>query len=108
MKLADCIIVWTPDRPEYATGMRGKARLFPAHTPPEHVAPFPCRAGQVHPWAHDQRLAVRHDYLLSVYATMVFRDGLPKQLVRELLCGVEEFHSLMADRLTWRRARRAA
>jgi hypothetical protein len=103
MRIAECIVCWTPDRPEYQAGMRGKARVFPAHTPRADTAPFACWGGHVHADAHDPRLAVRHAYVLRLAGTMTHQDGLTPESVHQLLGEVEEYRSMCCDELSIRR-----
>ena len=107
MKLSECIIVWTPDWPEYAPGFRGKVRIFPAHSRREQLAPFARWAGQPHEQTHDPRLAVRHVYLLQVITRMRY-EGLKLLTVHDALSPIDEYQSLLCDEFALRRARRAA
>jgi hypothetical protein len=59
MKISDVWICWTPNLPTYASGMRGKARIFPSTAGSDDIRPFPCRAGRCEARSHDPRLEVR-------------------------------------------------
>src|SRR5438045_2741210 len=99
MKLSDAMICWTPQRPEYASGMRGKARIFPVTAGVDEMAPFPCRAGRTDRRAHDPRLEVRQTYALMLAFVMHERDGLDLNVVRQLMLSIDEYASGCAEEL---------
>jgi hypothetical protein len=99
VKLSEVVICWTPDRPEYQAGMRGKARIFSATAGRDDVGPFPCRAGHVDPRAHEPRLELREAYVMGIANVMSQRDGLEVSLVHRLLLRIDEYRSGCAPEL---------
>jgi hypothetical protein len=99
MRIADALIVWTPNRELYSPGFRGKVRIFPAGTQEEHVRPFALRAGSCDARAHDSRLEVRQAYALAIANVMVLRDRLDAAAVHNLMLELEEYISGTAEEL---------
>lgn len=97
MKLADCSICWTPNLPQYPSGMRGKMRVFPAGTAPDHLAPFPRRAGLCDAQASDTRPEVRQTHALRVAFVASERDGLDAAHVHEQMLQVDEYRVVAPD-----------
>jgi hypothetical protein len=100
MKITDCTIAWTPDRPEYPAGMRAKCRIFPGGAPQADLAPFPCQAGRFDARAQDPRPEVREAYVLAIALMMSERDGLDVGLVhRFFLQHIDEYREACAPEL---------
>ena len=99
MKISEAVICWTPDRTDFASGMRGKARIFPASTGVDEMAPFARRAGRSDARAHDARLEVRQAYCLMIAFAMSERDGLDPVGVHQLMLGIEEYAAGCAPEL---------
>ena len=99
MKISDCFICWTPDRPEFPAGFRGKCRLFPAGTAVADMKLFACAAGRFDDRAQDPRREVREAYVLEASFTMTERHGLDRASVNQLLLQVEEYESAVREML---------
>ena len=100
MKISDATLAWTPDRPEYSAGMRGKCRLFPATAGEADIAPFACKAGRFDARAQDQRSEVREAYVMMVALMMSQRDGLDVGSVhRFFLEHIDEYREACAPEL---------
>jgi hypothetical protein len=93
MKISDVIVAFTPNRPEYPSGFRGKMRIFPAGTAEADLAPFAERGGRPNPRAHDSRREVREAYAVGLGNLMMCRDGLDPQTVHEALLVIDEYRS---------------
>jgi hypothetical protein len=99
MRIGDAMICWTPNRPEYPSGMRGKARIFESTAGADEMTPFPCRAGRTDPRAHDPRLEARQTWSLQIAFVMHERDGLSVATVHKLMLGIDEYASGCAEDL---------
>jgi len=100
MKMSDAMICWTPNRPEYASGMRGKARIFAAVAAGvDEMTPFPRRAGRTDARAHDPRPEVRQTYALMLAFVMSERDGLDPATVHQTMLAIDEYRDGCAQEL---------
>jgi hypothetical protein len=107
VKIASCIVVWTPAKPQYPPGFQGKVRWFPLGTPEDQVGRFACRGGYCHAGAHAPALLDRQLYVVHLGRAMIERDGLPVSRVHAFLAEVsEEYRLAVSDELFVARARR--
>jgi hypothetical protein len=82
MKISHATIVWTPNRPGFPIGFRGKARIFATHGADhgdEHIAAFARSAGRSDERSHGP-LEVRQDLCREIALEMK-RDGVNQRLI---------------------------
>jgi hypothetical protein len=99
MKISDVTVAWTPDRPEYPPGFRGKLRFLPMGTGEADIALFACKAGRFDARAQDPRRETREAYVMMIALMMTQRDGLDVASVHKLLLQIEEYRSGCAPEL---------
>jgi hypothetical protein len=93
VKISEATVCWTPNRPEYPSGMRGKARIFATTAGTDEMTPFVRRAGRSDPRAHDPSLERRQTYALMIAFVMHQRDDLDIAAVHKLMLSIDEYAS---------------